>query len=140
MKEKHPDLKEETDQFYVRFINNVLLQELMIRLPGGYPSTEREQAFFDAEAKRRDEHMRKEAEKLIKFVPKKYLKKEEEKVGRNEKCPCNSGKKHKNCCGAAKKDEKPAAEGDKKDEAAAVPAAAAPTATAPASTPAPAQP
>jgi len=22
------------------------------------------------------------------------------KVGRNEKCPCGSGKKYKNCCGA----------------------------------------
>jgi SEC-C motif len=22
------------------------------------------------------------------------------KVGRNDKCPCGSGKKHKNCCGA----------------------------------------
>jgi hypothetical protein len=24
-----------------------------------------------------------------------------EKVGRNEPCPCGSGKKHKNCCGKA---------------------------------------
>ena len=25
------------------------------------------------------------------------------KVGRNEKCPCGSGKKYKNCCGKDKK-------------------------------------
>ena len=25
----------------------------------------------------------------------------EEKVGRNDPCPCGSGKKYKNCCGAA---------------------------------------
>lgn len=24
----------------------------------------------------------------------------EEKIGRNEKCPCGSGKKYKKCCGA----------------------------------------
>ena len=26
--------------------------------------------------------------------------KEQKKVGRNEKCPCNSGKKFKHCCGS----------------------------------------
>lgn len=25
--------------------------------------------------------------------------KNEEKIGRNDKCPCGSGKKYKNCCG-----------------------------------------
>jgi uncharacterized protein YecA (UPF0149 family) len=29
----------------------------------------------------------------------KVPKKKEEKIGRNEKCPCNSGKKYKKCCG-----------------------------------------
>ena len=26
----------------------------------------------------------------------------EQKIGRNKKCPCGSGKKHKNCCGRYK--------------------------------------
>jgi hypothetical protein len=57
------------------------------------------------------------------FVPKKYLKGEQEKVGRNDPCTCNSGKKYKACCGVAKKEEakkeeaKPAAEAPKTDAA-----------------------
>ena len=32
--------------------------------------------------------------------PRKPVKNKEKKVGRNEPCPCGSGKKYKNCCGA----------------------------------------
>jgi preprotein translocase subunit SecA len=32
-------------------------------------------------------------------VPKKPLKRDESKVGRNDPCPCGSGKKYKKCCG-----------------------------------------
>ena len=134
----------------MRFVNNMLLEELIVRLKNGYPTTEREAAFFDEQQKKKEEHMRKEAEKLIKFVPKKYLK-SEEKVGRNEKCPCNSGKKYKACCGVHKKDEKHEENGkEEKKEAntsatpaetpAAAAAAPAATATPPAASPAPAQP
>ena len=36
-----------------------------------------------------------------KFVKKVYVKKAvSQKIGRNEPCPCGSGKKYKNCCGA----------------------------------------
>jgi uncharacterized protein YchJ len=31
----------------------------------------------------------------------KTVKREKAKVGRNEPCPCGSGKKYKKCCGAA---------------------------------------
>ena len=33
------------------------------------------------------------------------VKKASEKVGRNDPCPCGSGKKYKNCCGAVKNDD-----------------------------------
>lgn len=32
-------------------------------------------------------------------IAKKQPKKKENKVGRNDPCPCGSGKKYKNCCG-----------------------------------------
>eukprot|EP01085_Mycamoeba_gemmipara_P005265 Mycagemm_TRINITY_DN10139_c0_g1::TRINITY_DN10139_c0_g1_i1::g.5265::m.5265 type:complete len:137 gc:universal TRINITY_DN10139_c0_g1_i1:717-1127(+) len=129
MKEVHPDLSDQTDQFIVRFVEGKLLQELIVRLKNGYPTTEREAAVFDENQRKKDEHMRREAEKLIKFVPKKYLKGDEPKVGRNEPCPCSSGKKYKACCGVAKKEEaKPAADAPKS-------AAAAPVATSDATAP-----
>ncbi len=48
MKEKFTDLVE-TDQFNIRFVHGTLLQERVLRLGGGYPSTEREKRFFEAE-------------------------------------------------------------------------------------------
>ena len=33
--------------------------------------------------------------------PKKPVKRDSAKVGRNEPCPCGSGKKYKKCCGVA---------------------------------------
>ncbi len=48
MKEKFADLVD-TDQFCIRFVNGSLLQERVLRLGGGYPSTEREKRFFEAE-------------------------------------------------------------------------------------------
>ena len=34
-----------------------------------------------------------------------YVKSASEKVGRNDPCPCGSGKKYKKCCGAGNSDE-----------------------------------
>lgn len=69
MKEKFSDLSE-TDQFCVRFVGGALLQERVLRLGGGYPSTEREKRFFEAEVKKRDEHMRQQAERMFSVGPK----------------------------------------------------------------------
>jgi len=108
----HKDLSEQTDQFIVRFVQERLVQEQIVRLANGYPTTEREAAVFDANQKVKEEHMRREAEKLLKLVPKKYLKEQEvDKVGRNDKCPCGSGSKYKACHGkkeTAKDADKPA--------------------------------
>jgi SEC-C motif domain protein len=35
-----------------------------------------------------------------KMVPQKQFVREQDKVGRNDPCPCGSGKKHKKCCGS----------------------------------------
>ena len=35
-----------------------------------------------------------------KDINKKVEAKSEKKVGRNDKCPCGSGKKYKHCCGS----------------------------------------
>lgn len=70
MQKVHTELRL-TDQFCVRFVNNALLQELVIRLAGGYPSTTREARFFEQEARKRDEHMRQEVEKMVRFIPRK---------------------------------------------------------------------
>jgi SEC-C motif-containing protein len=36
-----------------------------------------------------------------KLVPKKPAQRTGDKIGRNDPCPCGSGKKHKKCCGSA---------------------------------------
>jgi len=36
------------------------------------------------------------------FVPDKPIEREEPKIGRNDPCPCGSGKKYKKCCGRDK--------------------------------------
>jgi len=36
------------------------------------------------------------------FVAEKPIEREEPKVGRNDPCPCGSGKKYKKCCGKDK--------------------------------------
>lgn len=121
MKVQHPNLQEGTDQFIVRFLEGKLVQEPVLRLANGYPSTKREMDLFDADLRRKDEYMRKRAEDMIKFVPNRYLK--DPKVGRNDPCPCKSGQKYKKCCGAGGADDKGAPKG--KPAAANAPAATA---------------
>jgi hypothetical protein len=104
MKVHHPNLQEGTDQFIVRFVDGKLVQEPVLRLANGYPSTKREMDLFDADLRRKDEYMRKRAEDMIKLVPNRYLK--DTKVGRNDPCPCKSGQKYKKCCGAGGAEEK----------------------------------
>jgi hypothetical protein len=121
MKVHHPNLQEGTDQFIARFVDGKLVQEPVLRLANGYPSTKREMDLFDADLQRKDEYMRKRAEDMIKLVPNRYLK--DTKVGRNDPCPCKSGQKYKKCCGAGGAEEKTGPKG--KPAAANTPAAAA---------------
>lgn len=57
-----------------------------------------------SEPKKIDEIKKPKEQKLIfsgkdEGVPKKPVKREENKIGRNDPCPCGSGKKYKKCCG-----------------------------------------
>jgi len=129
MRLQHPDLNLLTDQFIVRFLDNSLHQERIIRLANGFPSTQRETDVFDENQKRKDEYMRKKAEDLVKLVPKRYL--QGPKVGPNELCTCKSGKKYKKCCGATAT-ATATATADAPAQAAPAPAAEAPSSAAPA--------
>lgn len=81
-----------------RYVAGKLKTEKVVRLDNGYPTTQREKNDFDA---RQEANMRKLAGEMFgdinMTVPRK--KKEGPKVGRNDKCPCNSSKKYKACCG-----------------------------------------
>jgi len=49
MRQILPDLNETVDQFFLRFVDGVLTPEVLIRLPGGFPTTHREADLWDAE-------------------------------------------------------------------------------------------
>jgi len=64
------DLNEERDQFIIRFVEGELKEELVVRLNGGYPTTDREADEFEALAKanaaKREAFVRKLIEDTIK--------------------------------------------------------------------------
>jgi len=94
MQTEHPDLHEERGQFIVRFVKDELLNERIVRLDNGFPTTERERKEFD---ERQEENLRKLAGQAGIQIGRK---KAEQKIKPNEICPkCKSGKKYKKCCG-----------------------------------------
>jgi len=97
MKAQIEDLNRDIDQFIIRILDDKIHQEQIVRLPGGFPTTEREAQEFDARKSRNDEKLEKHLRKLIRTTELKHGTKQ--KIGRNDKCPCNSGKKYKVCCG-----------------------------------------
>ena len=94
--DQQPPLSSETDQFIVRIVAEKLLQELVVRLSNGYPTTTREADAFDALQKRNAAAMAKAAGITIK--PKQNVVKA---PGRNDPCHCGSGRKYKVCHGKA---------------------------------------
>jgi hypothetical protein len=101
-------------QFIVRFIEGALLSERVVRLPNGYPTTEREKKIYEENQQKKEDELR----KLLQMVPSEVIAKQiqqnatinemrqmvrakpnDPKVGRNDDCPCGSGKKYKKCCG-----------------------------------------
>ena len=101
------DVNEELDQFIVRMVEGKLLQERIVRLANGYPTTDREADVFDADQARKEAHLAKMAKDLIQKNPQLTagLKKKQEtrhkdanKLKPNEPCHCKSGKKYKKCC------------------------------------------
>lgn len=93
MKVKHTDYKDDVDQCIMRFVGGRLLCELIVRLPNGFPTTEREAAEWDSEQEARVQSMAKENGIVLS-----RKKKEGPKLGRNDPCSCGSKKKYKNCC------------------------------------------
>jgi len=90
-------IRDDIDQFITRIVDNELLTERVIRLPNGFPSTQREKDEFDA---RQDRNMQAFAKNAgITFVRTKHV--GEKAPPRNAPCTCGSGKKYKVCCGAA---------------------------------------
>eukprot|EP01097_Dermamoeba_algensis_P005382 TRINITY_DN3422_c0_g2_i1.p1 TRINITY_DN3422_c0_g2~~TRINITY_DN3422_c0_g2_i1.p1 ORF type:complete len:459 (+),score=129.58 TRINITY_DN3422_c0_g2_i1:50-1426(+) len=99
MKEHHPDLVPDSDQFITRFIDGKFKTELVVRLANGFPTTEREAAEFEAREARNKKLAEKKIKQLIKTSELSHRPKEEKKVGRNDPCPCGKGQKYKKCCG-----------------------------------------
>jgi len=91
MKLQYEDLREATDQFIIRVVKGQLLSEKMIRLPNGFPTTEREKKEFDD---RQEANMRILAQNAGLTVGKK---KTGPRIKPNEPCHCGSGKKYKKC-------------------------------------------
>jgi len=97
MKKEYPNIKEDLDQFIVRFVDGKLLSEQIVRLVNGFPTTEREAKEFD---KRQEENLKKLAENLGITMGRK--KREGPKLKPNDMCYCASGKKYKKCHGTGK--------------------------------------
>lgn len=93
---RYKDLNKERGQFIVRWVEGELLQEKIIRLPNGFPTTQREKDEFD---KRQEANLEKLASEMgIKINP---VRSNQKKIPPNKPCPkCGSGKKYKKCCGA----------------------------------------
>ena len=74
------------------------MTEKVVRLENGFPSTQREVNAFE---QRQEANMRILLQDMMGdlniSLPRK--KREGPKVGRNDKCPCSSGRKYKSCCG-----------------------------------------
>lgn len=107
---KESTLRKDISQFIVRFVNGKLLEEKVVRLENGFPTTEREKNEFDILSKKNDQAYLEKVRQLVKENPSllkdaKKMKRgnntvvnKQKKVGRNEFCSCGSGKKFKKCC------------------------------------------
>ena len=102
------DVNPEMDQFIVRIIDGKLLEERIVRLPNGFPTTDREADLFDAENAKKEKAMQEMARKLIRDNPglvsgqsktqqKTQMVRDPKKVKPNDPCHCGSGKKYKKC-------------------------------------------
>ena len=109
LKKEDDSLRKDIQQYIVRIYENKFIQEKVVRLDNGFPTTERERSEFDKMVKRNDQAYLTKVREMVKENPTllKGLKKQNKnstvvnkqpKIGRNDTCPCKSGKKYKNCC------------------------------------------
>lgn len=93
--EERAALREDIDQWIIQYAGDELLTEKIIRLPNGFPSTERQHAAWLRTQEKNYKAFA--ANAGMRFVSK------TPQVGktakqRNAICDCGSGKKYKNCC------------------------------------------
>jgi len=90
---EYANLVYERSQFKLHFLKGKLVNEMIIRLENGYPTTKREKDDFD---RRTEFNMNIMAKEMGVNIGR--SKKEHQNIGRNDICPCGSGRKYKKCC------------------------------------------
>jgi len=95
MRKEFANLRADIDQFKVHFVGDRLLNERVVRLNNGFPTTQREADDYD---RRQEINMQKLADSMGITVKRKQRDPKQVRVKRNDPCPCGSGKKAKNCC------------------------------------------
>jgi len=95
MRKEFANLRADIDQFKVHFVGDRLLNERVVRLNNGFPTTQREADDYD---RRQEINMQKLADSMGITVKRKPRDPNAVRVKRNALCPCGSGKKAKNCC------------------------------------------
>jgi len=114
MLKTYTDINDQTDQFIIRLKKDKIVEEQIVRLENGYPTTEREAQLFDEKQARDNAAYEEYVRKLLKFrgAGEKLNLAKPEKIGRNETCPCGSKKKYKKCCGSPEALKQKAAEAE----------------------------
>jgi hypothetical protein len=94
----HLQLNSDIDQFIIRYLQGKLTTEQVVRLSNGYPTTDREANEFDTQKEKNEAAAEEYIKNRLAQAGITLGKKQVKKVGRNENCPCGSGKKNKKCC------------------------------------------
>lgn len=117
--QKNPkqEYKRESFEMFERLLQNIKYNtiSLLCNAQVNHQSPEEEEARLHDEAQRlaqsmifqhdeavsslTDEPQQSAAEEIIPTVPQQPIRREGAKIGRNDPCPCGSGKKYKHCCG-----------------------------------------
>jgi len=101
VKDQYTDINPEIDQFIIRYVQGKLTSEQVVRLTNGYPTTQREADEFDTQKEKNEKAAEEFVKNRLKQAGITLGRKPASsggKVGRNEVCPCGSGKKSKKCC------------------------------------------
>ncbi|NNU78339.1 tetratricopeptide repeat protein [Clostridium estertheticum] len=94
LEKDYPDLYALKVEFFNKLTNNIERKKMQVEYKkhlGNYKHIINR--FFDEEDNEENE------ESLKDYEPQEPIVREESKVGRNDLCPCGSGKKYKKCCG-----------------------------------------
>ena len=67
-REEISDFKEDFDQFIVRTVKGKIMEELIVRLQNGFPTTEREASAFDAQKEKNDKLYEQHVRQLLTVI------------------------------------------------------------------------